>query len=382
MIDWDSYRKDFPVLQHQVFLDTAYHCPYFSLWDEGYRRFIQSHMGRRMFAEDLEGFKPVKPDEVESVCRTKLAHLIKAKPEEIIFLSNTTEGLNLVAHMIEWKEGDEILLNDAEFPSNVYPWVNLEKKGVKIKVIPAEDGALSLEAYAKAISNKTRLIPITYVNWMTGFKHDLGGLSRLARESGSWIVGDVIQALGATPVKAEHFDFMSSGTYKWLLSPVGLSIFYMKESLSQDFDPPILGFDCMSSSEPLFGPFPFKSGLQKFQYATKNLLGIHLLNKALDYMNEIGFENIFARILDLNRELIEGLEALGLRVVTPREDRSRAGIVSFEIERPKEVVHHLAGRKVWVNLRGKYIRVSPNFYNDRKDVHALLNALEDIHPHD
>jgi len=378
MVDWDAIREDFPILKSKVFLDTAYHCPYFTLWDEGYRSFVGFHGRRREVGGDKDDFEPVRQDEVVAVCQKKVADLIQAKPEEILFLSNTSEGLNLVAHMIDWKEGDEILLNDGEFPSNVYPWRNLQKRGVTIKVVPTEEGAVSVESYARAISERTRLIPITHVNWITGYKHDLGALSNLAKEVGAWVIADAIQSLGATRVRSEDLDFMSSGTYKWLLSPVGLSVFYMKESLSHLHDPPILGFDCMTSSGEPFGPFQFKTGPQKFQYATKNLPGIHMLNHSLDYLNRIGFQNICARILELGTNLIEGLRTLGIRILTYRDEAKRAGIVSFDTERPKELVHALARRGILVNVRGKYVRVSPNFYNSLEDIDTLLNALEDI----
>jgi selenocysteine lyase/cysteine desulfurase len=95
-------------------------------------------------------------------------------------------------------------------------------------------------------------------------------------------------------------------------------------------------------------------------------------------MNAIGFENIYARILQLTGKLMEGLDELGVRVVTPREDAFRAGIVSMDVDRPREIVHALAGRNIWVNLRGKYIRVSPNFYNNEQDISALLNSLKEL----
>lgn len=377
-MDWGVLRKDFPSLDEHVFLDTAYSCPYFRVWDEAFDSFKKTHENRRRFIEDLESFKPVFPEETDQACKSKLAKLMNAKPEEIIFLSNTTEGLNLVCNMIDWKEGDEVLINDGEFSSNIYPWRNLEKRGVIIRGLPTREGAISVEEYGRAISSHTRMIPITHVNWITGFKHDLEGLSSLAKEFGAWICVDAIQSLGATPVNAETFDFLSSGTYKWLLNPVGIAILYVKESHSHLFSPPTLGYDCMSSEDDLFGPFQFKSGPQKFQYATKNYIGLHMLNRSLDYMNAIGFENIFVRILELTRQLIQGLEDLGIRVVTPRDDASRAGIVSMDVDKPREIVHALAKRNIWVNLRGRYIRVSPNFYNNEQDIDALINALKEL----
>jgi selenocysteine lyase/cysteine desulfurase len=95
-------------------------------------------------------------------------------------------------------------------------------------------------------------------------------------------------------------------------------------------------------------------------------------------MDAIGFENIFARIRELTRKLIEGLDELGVRVVTPREDGFRAGIVSIDVDRPREIVHALARRNIWINLREKYIRISPNFYNNEQDISALLNVLKEL----
>ena len=168
-----------------------------------------------------------------------LSGLINTKPERIAFLDNTSNGINILARGIKWKKGDRILLNDLEFPANVYPFLNLQKDGVIVDFVKSKDGIVSADDIIENIKPGTRLVSISQVQFLTGYRVDLEKIGKLCREKGIIFSIDAIQGLGAVrlDVVRDKIDFLSSGSQKWLLGLQGMAFIYVSEELQENMVP-------------------------------------------------------------------------------------------------------------------------------------------------
>jgi len=155
--------------------------------------------------------------------RQVLGRLINASPEEIALVQNTAEGINIAAHAIPFQPGDNVIFCDMEYPANVYPWMNLERRGVEVRIVPNREGGLALDDLEATIDQRTRVVAASSVEFLTGFRNDLQSIGELCRAKGIYFVVDGIQSLGVIPldVRKCQIDMLSCGGPKWLMGPCG-----------------------------------------------------------------------------------------------------------------------------------------------------------------
>ena len=176
--------------------------------------------------------------------RHRCADLIGATPDEIAFIKNTSHGISLVARGLGLKSGDEVIISELEFPSNVYPWMALEAQGIVVKQIPADDGQLHLESLESLATDRTKLVSLSSVQFGTGFRLPVGRVGQWCRERGIFFLVDAIQSLGAFPIDVhqEKVDFLAADSHKWMLCHEGIGIFYIRNELISQIEPPLVGW--------------------------------------------------------------------------------------------------------------------------------------------
>ena len=164
------------------------------------------------------------------VLRCDLARLIGAAPEEIAFVASTTHGLGLVAEGFPWRSGDSVVTAAEEYPSNIYPWMNLASRGVTLRLVPSRAGRIWVDDLAAAIDGSTRVLTISHVEFASGFKNDLDRLVELCRERNVALCLDAIQGLGphVIDVRRTPVDFLAADGHKWLLGPEGAGLLYVR----------------------------------------------------------------------------------------------------------------------------------------------------------
>ncbi|MEM9017053.1 MAG: aminotransferase class V-fold PLP-dependent enzyme, partial [Verrucomicrobiota bacterium] len=161
--------------------------------------------------------------------RISAARLIESSPEEVALLGPTSLGLSLVARGLEWNEGDEIVTYLDDYPANVYPWKDLERKGVKVVFLkPAELGAITPELVEAAITPQTRLLALASCNFLSGYRLDIEAVGAIARKYEVLFCLDAIQTVGAFPTSAKHVDFLAADSHKWMLGPMTAGIFFVR----------------------------------------------------------------------------------------------------------------------------------------------------------
>jgi len=369
---FESYRREFPVTENHIYLDHAGVAPVSLRVQKAVETFL---------SESVEGGAFHYPKWAQQVVdiRRSCAKLINVESEEIAFVKSTSHGLSIVAEGLDWKAGDNVLIYENEFPSNIYPWLNLKRKGVEVKFIPSRDGKILIHDIEQLIDSKTRLIAISSVQFSNGFRIDLGKVGEICRKKNVLFCVDAIQSLGLIPMDVEeyHIDFLSADAHKWLLGPEGIGIFYCRGELAEALYPPLIGWKSVQNDFDFdHVDFRLKTNALRFEEGSMNLMGIIGLGAAIGLLFEIGIPAIEKRVLDLGDLIIRMAEERGYALLTPtlREERGGNITVSGKFD-PAEMRDALREKGIMVNCRGGGIRVSPHFYNTAEEIEKLFRAM-------
>jgi selenocysteine lyase/cysteine desulfurase len=375
MIRWTRARSFFPVTREFAYLNHAGVAPISTRVEEALMRYAAE--ATRRGALDYERFYQA---EVERV-RGRAALLLGARSDEIAFVKNTTEGLGIVANGLAWNRGDQVVICDLEYPSNVYPWWSLSSRGVETVMLRARDGALPLEMVDEALrAPRARLLSLSSVEFGSGARNNLEALGRLCRERGVLFCVDAIQSLGCFPIDVERcgIDFLSADGHKWLLSVEGCGLFFCSRRVLELLTPRLVGWRSVTDNMN-FDTYhmDLQPGAGRFEEGTPNSAGIFGLGAAIDLLLEVGVEAIGERVLKLTEDLVRGLAERGARVLSPRADGLASGIVSFTVpgEPPERTARRLIEKRVFVVARRGGVRASPHFYNSEDEIDQLLAGL-------
>jgi cysteine desulfurase/selenocysteine lyase len=370
--NFESYRSDFPVTEKYIYLDHSGVAP---------ASLRVKHAIEKFLSESAEGgafHYPAWTQRIVEVRRT-CARLMNAGSSEIAFVKSTSHGLSIVAEGLDWRPGDNVLIYEKEFPSNIYPWLNLKRKGVEVKFIPSRSGRIVIDDIEKLIDSKTRLLAVSSVQFVNGFRIDLRRVGEMCKRKNVLLCVDAIQSLGVVPldVKEAQIDFLSADAHKWLLGPEGIGIFYCRLDLAERLHPPLVGWKCVQSELEFERPdFCLKADALRFEEGSMNLLGIFGLGAAVDLLLDVGIENVKNRVLGLGDLIIREAERRGFTVFTPRSREERGGNVTFAgAFDPAKVRDRLRGQGIMVNVRGGGLRVSPHFYNTEDELSRFFQAL-------
>jgi len=313
--------------------------------------------------------------------RRKCARLFSADAEEITFLSNATEGINNVVFGLDWKQGDNIIVVDVEFPSGLLPWTQLRQRGVEIRIVRHKNWFIDLDEIEAHIDEKTRVVEISHVSMFTGQRIDLTKLSKIVRASNALLLLDATHAAGVVPVNAKLADIMVSSCYKWLMGVHGTAVFYVNRERLPDFQPPFLGWNNPQKHGGWKDPLQFhiKDTAHRFQPGNASFISLYILDNALDHLLELGINRIASHALSLSGEIMTAVDELGFELMTPREDLQRAGNVCFMAENLVNIKQSLEDNQVliWGAYAGfGRLRISSHLYNDSNDVERCISALK------
>ena len=371
----DALRAAFPVTKHCTYLNHAAIAP---LSDP-----VRAAMSKFIADSGVILGRESRYEHISNDLRAVLAWLINAAPEEIAFVQNTGSGLNIVANALPLQDGDNVIFCDIEFPSNVYPWMNLQRKGVEARCVPNDGGGLTVGALERYADAHTRVVAASSVEFLTGFRNDLQTLGIWCREHGAYFVVDAIQSLGAAPldVRACQIDFLACGGPKWLMGPLGQGFIYCRHELLDDLTPPfagslsVVGWEDWRSYDLTFLP-----DAQRLEIGTPNLLGQIGLLTAVRFLMEVGVQAIERWTLHLTDLLIEDLQRRGYHIASNLEQKRRSAIVSFDVPGDvDEAFKKLADAKIVISKREQYIRVSPHCYNTEAEIARVGDILGNAH---
>jgi len=342
---------------------------------------IQNRMKWRSQTE-IDDFK--RDLVVMDALRKKAAKLMHAESEHrITFPSNTSQGLNIVASGLDWHNGDRILIPDYEFPANVYPFLSLESEGVEIDRLNNKDGRITPEMVEAALTPKIRMVAISAVQFLNGFKADLKAIGEICQQHHAWFIVDGIQALGAIQLDVQDLkiDALAAGGHKWLMGPQGFGILYLNEELQDNIENQHIGW--LSVEEP-WDLFNTKQALNetasRFELGTPNANGAYGLHASLELLLEIGPERIEKHIFSLTQSLIGEFEDMDqVTLATPPEKEQRAGIVTIKLANDmdaEELLKMMRAQNVTMAQRSGRLRFAPHFYNTHEEVTEAADILK------
>lgn len=322
----------------------------------------------------------------EHEIKTDIGRLIGADRSEIAFVKNTTEGLCNVANGIDWREGDNVIVADIEYPSNVYCWMNLKRRGVEIKWVPTRDGRILIDDIAATIDRRTRVVSFSGVQFSNGFRLDLERLCELCQRRGVLLNLDMIHWLGALRLDLSQWpiDFLSAGGHKWLLGPIGTGIFFCRKQAMEQLRLTNVGYHTVDKSEDhLDYDLTPRPNAARFEEALVNFPGIYGLHASVRTFLELGMDNVERHILGLTDLAIEGLRGKGYRIVSSTDTAERSGNVCFSHPSlpPETIELRLKEAGIQGAVRPGGIRISPTIYNDEQDIDAMLDALPESNSH-
>ncbi|MGD8699508.1 MAG: aminotransferase class V-fold PLP-dependent enzyme [Gemmatimonadales bacterium] len=317
--------------------------------------------------------------------RRACAELIGARPEEIALGANTTFGLNLASSALALGPGDQVLLMDGEFPANVYPWLNLQSRGVVVEFIPRDARGLPDEAAAleRLARGDIRVFSASLVNFCTGYRLDLDAVSAECRRHGTYLVVDAIQALGAVPldVAATPIDILACGGQKWLLSPQGSGFAYVRRELIDRLDPITVGWLAYQPSQDYgnllrYALEPMEDA-RRFELGSLAFCSVDACNHSLALLLELGVPRIERHIRSVQQTLIGWVESRAdVEMVSDLDPRRRSGIVAFRVPDAPSLHQAFRAAGITVSVREGAIRVSVHAYNSREEMEHVISVAE------
>ena len=371
----ENFRTEFPITNKFIYLDHAAVSPVSLRVKNEIVEFLGQASGETGFDYSSWG------ERIEEI-RASCAELVGADADEIAFVKNTSHGISTVASGLDWKQGDNVIVFEKEFSSNIYPWLNLKDRGVEVKFLTLKNERILFEDIESLIDSRTRLITMSSVQSVNGFMIDLNRLGQLCKDKRILFFVDAIQSLGAVSIDVKECgaDFLAADGHKWLLAPEGIGIFYCKKELASQIRPSLLGWKSVVDDHN-FESFDFKlkNNTLRFEEGSLNTIGIYGLGAAVDLLLEIGIDNIQKRVQDLGAIIIGEAEKRGFTLKTPKNRSERGGIVSFAGNfDPKEVAEKLFEKNIVVNYRGGGLRVAPHFYNTEDEILKFFETLDEV----
>jgi len=313
-----------------------------------------------------------------------LGRLIGGLPEQIAFLTNIADATAVVVNGLAWNPGDEVIVVSGEFASFVYPWKTLERLGVVIRVVAKEGVATLFDDIEAAITPRTRVLAISHVEYLSGFKNDLAALGALCRENDVLFVVDASQSLGVIPIDAEvnGIDVLVAVGYKWLMSPHGISVLYVSPEAMEQIRPSSPGrYSVESGWQSADYGLDWFPDARRYQGGALNWLGVCALAESTGVLDEIGIDQVAAASRRICDGLIERIAGLPVRITSDLRDAHRSSILTFTfglVDVDEEFVEYAAKAGVILGRRAYGIRFGAHFWNNETDLDRLVTVIREF----
>jgi selenocysteine lyase/cysteine desulfurase len=359
-------------------LDCAAQGPFPKETAEAVRRALR-------YKEHPEELPDALYEELPARAREAAARLIGCSPASIALGSGASHGLNVAAWGLPLRSGDEVLLAQGEFPANVYPWLNRESNGIRVKFVRPEGGPIvDAGTMIREIGPRTRVVSVSLVAFATGYRVDLMALAEACRDRGAFFVVDGAQGVGAVDFRVADYpiDVLAVSGYKWLLGPYGTGFAYVSPRVLDRLRICDLNWIAVegSGTHNRLTDYRLKlrDGARRFDIPeTASFLNLSALAASLEFLNRVRVPTIEAHARRLLDALLRGIDSTRLRVVSDLAPDRRSAILALEgrsLDETHRIYRRLRDKDVIVSLRENLIRLSPNIYNTPDDIDRFIAA--------
>jgi cysteine desulfurase/selenocysteine lyase len=371
-------RREFPVCEKSIFLAHAGVSPLPRRVAEAMRDYLDSVTRQEQDDE--------RTDRIVAATRRQAARLVEAGEDEIAFVGSTSMGLSMVAAGLPWQAGDNVVCYRDDFPSNVFPWMELARRGVEVRSVePRQYGNVTVGDLERVVDAKTRLVSLSSVHFVAGWRLNVDAVGRFLGERRILFCLDAIQSLGALKTSMRHVDFAAADAHKWMLGPLGAAILYVRKEHFDLLRPALVGWHSAPSRDYIAPEkLTFWPSARRYEPGSGNLAGIIGLHAALELILGLSIESIERRVLALSRRTIAEATESGFSVVGPNAGAGLSGIVSFiAAKRDLAQLHRrLLDAGIVTSLRrrrdgSRCLRVSAHFYNSEEEIERLGQILRE-----
>jgi selenocysteine lyase/cysteine desulfurase len=367
-INWTELRKQFPVTERLVYLNSAAAGPV----SRASQAAAAGYYEKMMRDGDVHWNRWLADREA---MRQKVARFINAEPEEIAFTTNTSSGMNVIVDALE--DRGEVISSELEFPVTTLPWMH---RRIPVHLLPSVAGELRIDDVRNAMTDKTGVIALSHVQFSNGFRLDPEAFGTIKGKHA--LVINASQSAGAfeIDVKRMKIDALCATGHKWMLAGYGSGFVYLSRELLEQTLPRSIGW--LSVEQPFEmrnDEFrPRHDTAARVELGCPHFAGIFSLRASVELMNEIGMANLQARVLELNSLLTSRLAENGWPILSPLQNESaRSAETLVRVEKPDEVVRHLFRRGVVVTEKPRGIRVATHFFNNEEDIERLITGMNE-----
>lgn len=370
MLTAETRRRDFPSLEGRVYLNSA---------AEGIPPLAVGEALQQYFRDKQLGMDGRKPHAAQwDTAKALTAEFFGLTPSEIGICSCSSEAYNLAAMALQLKPGDEVVVNDLDFPAGATPWLQPSCLATS-RVWKNRSGAIRVEDLVPLLNAKTRLVTVSLVSFFNGFRINLPEvIAAVRKHSPALVAVDVTQALGRIPLDLTGADLIVSSTHKWILASHGGGLVGVPKDRSAEWTAPAGGW---FNLEDAFGPNRFekavsKPGAASFTVGMPNYPAVYAIRAGLEYIRNVGVTHIDAATRPLVLHCLAEVKKLPVEMLTPVEPDHVAGIFAFRHPKAEELHAKLHAANIHVMSHAGRLRIAIHGYNTAEDVERFLKELK------
>ena len=369
MLTLEQRQRDFPSLSGMTYLNSA---------AEGIPPLAVGEGLQQYFLDKQKGMDGrISHFAHWDAAKERVGELYGLSAAEVSLCSCSSEAYNLAAMALRLRDGDEVIVNDLDFPAGATPWLQKDSPAT-VKIWRARDWALHVEDLIPLLGPRTRLVTTSLVSFFNGYRISLPEVADAVRSHSSALLAvDVTQALGRIPLDLRSADLIISSTHKWILASHGGGLVGVPAHRADAWTVPAGGWFNLADA---FGPARFeeaisKSGAASFTVGMPNFPAVYAIRAALDYICGVGVANIAATADPLVDACLSGLASLPVELITPRRQGHVAGIMAFRHARAEQIHQQLLSAGIHTMHHAGRIRIALHAYNSMSDVDRLLSEL-------
>ncbi|MBN9120547.1 MAG: aminotransferase class V-fold PLP-dependent enzyme [Planctomycetes bacterium] len=370
MLTAETRRRDFPSLEGRTYLNSA---------AEGVPPLAVGEALQQYFRDKQLGMDGRKPHAAQwEAAKALTAEFYGLTAAEIGICSCSSEAYNLAAMALRLKPGDEVVVNDLDFPAGATPWLQPSCPAAP-RLWRNREGALRVENLVPLLNAQTRLVTVSLVSFFNGFRVALPEVVAAVRKhSRALLAVDVTQALGRVPLDLAGADLIVSSTHKWILASHGGGLVGVPKEMAAEWTAPAGGW---FNLEDAFGPNRFekavsKPGAASFTVGMPNYPAVYAIRAGLEYIRGVGVANIDAAARPLVLHCLAEVKKLPVDLLTPYEPDHVAGIFAFRHPKAEELHARLHAADVHVMSHAGRLRIAIHGYNTADDVEKFLKELK------
>lgn len=379
----DLLRQEFPATESAIYMDVANQ----GLISRTTRMSMDQHLDNRMNGLNDEE----RMMQLVERTRSRFAKFIAADKDEIAITKNASEGINIIGNAIDWRPGDNVVLcRQLEHANNILPWLQIrDKHRIELRIVEADNGAIPYGGFVNAIDSRTRIVTVSTVTMVPGFKTVMEPIAEACKRVGAFLLADASQSIGIldTDVTRLGVDGLVASSYKGLMGLYGLGFLYCRREWADRLIPAYLARFSVDlgdapESAPIFDSVKLRAGAPRFEIGHYNFPGVIAVYASIGQLMEIGTLAIEQSVTSIARRLASGLLDLGLPVCGGAPGDHTATIVALgdpalagsrESESRIHSLHeHLLENQVIVSVRRGMLRFSLHLYNTADEVDQVI----------